>query len=50
MFRKGGREKEKKGRKKNRSHRATVQAPAKTARVRGGRGGERPPVKLSTDA
>lgn len=33
---KGGRGKEKKGRKKNRSHRATVQAPAKTARVRGG--------------
>lgn len=34
----GGREKEKGGRKKNRSHRATVQAPAKTARVEG-RGG-----------
>lgn len=40
MFGNGGREKEKEGRKKNRSHRATVQAPAKTARVeRGGVGG-----------
>lgn len=45
----GGMEEEKRGggRKKNRSHRATVQAPAKTARVerRGGErkgGGERP--------
>ena len=49
----GGKRKKKRG--GNRSHRATVQAPAKTARVekegRGaGGGGRKTLVKLSTDA
>lgn len=47
MCGKGGREEEKGGRKKNRSHRATVQAPVKTARVKEwGRKGEKTLVKL----
>lgn len=47
MFGNGGREKGKKGRKKNRSHRATVQAPAKTARVEGRRGKKDPGETLN---